>query len=55
MPYQSLAIGVAISPVFDMDGAGGVGPPGANGILLESSLIDFIILEGSTDFILQES
>lgn len=54
-PFQSLGIGVAISPVFDTNGAGGAGPPGANGILQEGSIIDFIMMEGAIDFILQES
>jgi hypothetical protein len=39
---------------FQGFGGGTPGPPGANGILQEGSLVDFIMLENGTEFLLQE-
>lgn len=39
---------------FQGFGAAPPGPPGANGILLEGSLTDFLMEEDGTSFLLQE-
>ena len=39
---------------FQGFGGGGPPPPVANGILQESSLTDFIMMENGTDYIIQE-
>jgi len=51
MAHQSIAIGIALAPVFDTDGAAGGGSGPSNGLLLETG--EFILQE-TGDFILQE-
>lgn len=52
-PSAGMTVGTGLS--FQGFGGGTPGPPGANGILQEGSLVDFIMMENPvTDFILQE-
>lgn len=51
--WRRLPNGTGEGPtVFNIPG--GAAPPGANGILQEGSLVDFIMLENGTEFLLQE-
>jgi hypothetical protein len=55
-PGLSVGGGPSVGDGLSFQGFGGgpPGPPGNNGILQESSLTDFIMMENGTDFILQE-
>lgn len=56
-PGLSVGNGESVGNGLSFQGFGGVtppGPPGANGILQEGSLTDFIMMENGTDYILQE-
>lgn len=51
----SVSAGESVGNGLSFSGfGGGVGPITGNGILLEGSLVDFLMLENGTDFLLQE-
>lgn len=53
----SVSAGESVGNGLSFPGFGGAtppGPPGNNGILLEGSLVDFLMQENGADYILQE-
>lgn len=53
----SVSAGESVGNGLSFPGFGGAtppGPPGNNGILLEGSVTDFLMLENGTEYLLQE-
>ena len=51
----SVSSGESVGGGLSFGGFGGVGPSTGNGILLEGSVTDFLMLENGTEYLLQEA